>query len=266
MGTEFHLQVLTANFGGYQSLRLAAEELVRRHPTFSLETHDFFANEAQEWMLRNGITRYPTIRLYREGKLLGESSIAVWSLYSLEMWILGYLSAPGSAQFRSHRYRLLARYRPRRHRYRARRRRSWTPPEQIELYPDYPRDQFGFIPKPRCYEVLTVMADYGLTYLWDMNWCCIFLESITGQAEELDVRLKEWASRFDNDFPDPKLFEKQPEERARFDAEGLDLARQAHRRLEGHKRVICRPVRGAVVEVGVDQLQEGSGSAHSLGS
>ena len=160
MGTEFHLQVLTANFGGYQSLRLAAEELVRRHPTFSLETHDFFANEAQEWMLRNGITRYPTIRLYREGKLLGESSIAVWSLYSLEMWILGYLSAPGSAQFRSHRYRLLARYRPRRHRYRARRRRSWTPPEQIELYPDYPRDQFGFIPKPRCYEVLTVMADY----------------------------------------------------------------------------------------------------------
>lgn len=70
-----------------------------------------------------------------------------------------------------------------------------------EPYPDYPRDENGLIPEPRCWDVLTVMAEYGPVYLWDMNSFAISLESVTGHAEELDAKLTKWATRYDDEFP-----------------------------------------------------------------
>jgi hypothetical protein len=81
---ELKLHVFTAEFGMYVSARLAAEALVQERPEIVLQTWDWFALSNEE---RHNVPRYPTVRLYRGEKLLGESSCALWCHSVMRKWV-----------------------------------------------------------------------------------------------------------------------------------------------------------------------------------
>ena len=86
MSEGLRLQVFTVEFGGYQSARIAAEEFVRERPEFALQSWDLFELSTEE-MRRYEVSRYPTVRLYRGQKLLGENSCAIWWLGAMRKFV-----------------------------------------------------------------------------------------------------------------------------------------------------------------------------------
>lgn len=91
MSPSLRLQVFTSLYIGLPPrclLREAAEAFVRLHPEFSLEIQDLDSSEqAMEIAGAQNVTALPKIRFFRDGKLIGDSSIVVWSVRSMEKWI-----------------------------------------------------------------------------------------------------------------------------------------------------------------------------------
>jgi hypothetical protein len=81
---ELKLHVFTAEFSMYVTARLAAAALVQERPEIVLQTWDWFALSNED---RQNVPRYPTVRLYRGEKLLGESSCALRCLSMMRKWV-----------------------------------------------------------------------------------------------------------------------------------------------------------------------------------
>ena len=69
----------------------------------------------------------------------------------------------------------------------------------IDEFPSYPQDENGAVDEPYCNWHLSVFADTGGAYLWDMNGCSIECVDV-GAPPSIDQRFVEWCERCETIF------------------------------------------------------------------
>jgi hypothetical protein len=65
-----------------------------------------------------------------------------------------------------------------------------------EEFPNYPRRDELELEEPYSRWHLSVYADYGGSYLWDMNGCCAGCEEF-GAPSTLDERFRTWSNKYE---------------------------------------------------------------------
>lgn len=113
--------------------------------------------------------------------------------------------------------------------------------------------------------VIDMFADHGC-FLWDRNGCSTWLETITGEKQELDDLLEAWADRY-NEVADMDDHGKwfvpcSSEELAAYNEEGLALAKEVRRMLPDttiltYARVLENAFWGDTVELKVGEAIAG---------
>ncbi len=120
-----------------------------------------------------------------------------------------------------------------------------------EEFPNYPREDEWEVKEPYCTWHLSVYADYGESYLWDMNGCCTCCEEF-GASKQMEERFCTWSKKYEviferrfetGDFSQHHLPEAEAE--ALYN-EGLQLCAELAVLLEGKcktldYRVLGRP-------------------------
>lgn len=112
-------------------------------------------------------------------------------------------------------------------------------------FPDYPRDKDHDIHDSLCHDCLRVWAEFGSSYLWDMNGVSIYLSTVTGkEPEPLDDEWLKWVSWYE-DKPvteDVDVIWDSPGELHRFNEQGSELARRTFDYLGGRHTVVYFPI------------------------
>ena len=131
------------------------------------------------------------------------------------------------------------------------------------LWPSYPRDASGDIPEPQCFDFLTIRAEHGGAYLWDMNGACITVGCVTGDDRDpMDALLDAWQSEYEGKplTPTDCAHWNSERERFEFDEAGRRLAVKLYDTLNGKKTVIYEATDGTTFAARCGRPNHGSQS------
>jgi hypothetical protein len=84
--TKLTLHVFYVDFGVYRTALTAAQELAQAQSGMEIKAWDVFSMTSEE-LNAHQIRAYPTLRLFRYGQFMGDTTSAFWDKSSLARWM-----------------------------------------------------------------------------------------------------------------------------------------------------------------------------------